>query len=265
MQRPRSAGAQADISSCARGAQFAVTGVLMRKTWTIGLVLLSCGDEGSGGSPSDRYPQKLRECGILSQEGKYSSLPQVEELEPIEVCILNCALDASCADLETGWCTGAVPARVAACLERCAPTFQCEDGSSDDAYRCDGYEDCDDASDEEGCSSDLYFVCADGERFPKDYVCDGEHDCSDDSDEMNCPARALFMCKNGQTVIEEFECDGELDCTDGSDEEGCLARGLVFECASGETVSKEAVCDLIPDCEDGSDEEQDCAELICDS
>jgi hypothetical protein len=235
----------------------------MRKAWLIGLVLLGCGDESSGATAIDRYAKKLRDCGILSQAGKYSSPSEDQELEPIIACALNCALDASCADLEMGWCTGEAPAGVTACIDRCAPTFECEDSSSDEAYRCDAYEDCDDGSDEEGCSSDIYLICPDGERFPKDYKCDGEHDCSDDSDEMNCPASARFTCKNGQEVIKEFECDGETDCTDSSDEEGCVARGLAFECASGEAVPKEAICDLTQDCADGSDEEQGCAKLLC--
>jgi very low-density lipoprotein receptor len=230
----------------------------MRKVWAIGLLLISCADE-SKTDALGRYRQRLRECGIVSKDGKIADQPELSEL--VGVCFQKCVLGAGCDELKLAWCEEEVPARLAECLEACDPPFQCRDGSTDDAYRCDGWEDCADASDEDGCPASAHYVCEDGERFPLEFACDGEPDCDDGSDESDCAGAPLFSCGDGQKVPDEYECDGEEDCLNGSDERSC--EGRVFECGDGQMLPIGAVCDLFKDCEDGSDEAQGCAQLTC--
>lgn len=237
----------------------------MRKRWPLAALLLACSDDSK--SLSDRYVAKLRSCGMLS-EGKLNV-----QLAADQACALRCYAAASCDDVRLLECGGFEDGRLSdsytACHEKCSESdpgarFECEDGSSDVATRCDLDEECDDGSDERDCPASAFFVCSDGERVPKYYACDGDFDCEDESDEAKCEHGPGLRCKDGETVFDEHaECDGLEDCADGSDELSCVQRGLVFECDGEQYVNKANVCDGVKDCQNSSDEEQGCATLQC--
>jgi hypothetical protein len=193
----------------------------MHKKWFLALLLLACSDTDSRAS---RFVAKLRDCKLLS-EGKLNVV-----IEKEDECPLRCFSKASCSDVEKTVCDAEdSPSRAySSCLEKCdidfeEDSFECKDGSSDDAYRCDATEDCDDGSDEDDCPASAFFVCDDGDRLLKGYVCDGEDDCSNAEDEKECESKPGFRCKTGEYLVGEgLECDGEQDCEDGSDEkDGC--------------------------------------------
>ena len=146
---------------------------------------------------------------------------------------------------------------LSACLEACE-SFECDDGSSDTAFRCDLNIDCDDASDEKQCG-DLAFLCDDGNASVSGFaVCDGEEDCDDGSDEKDCGKNG-FVCSDGSRIQGAFQCDGEEDCADGADEENC--SDLVYDCGGGDLIPWYKTCDDLEQCADGSDERLGCVDL----
>ncbi len=66
---------------------------------------------------------------------------------------------------------------------------------------------------------DDYFVCANLNEIPYDYVEDGWDDCGDNSDEE-------FVCDNGEVIYGSWVNDGEDDCTNGEDETYKKADGV---------------------------------------
>ena len=233
----------------------------MRKTWLTGLILLACCADEKTSAPETRIADKLRDCDVLG-EGEFSVIFEGEA----DKCELRCFEAAKCSELKAVFCfeDDGRESDYAECLQSCGagPSYTCEDGSNDEAYRCDAFEDCADGRDETGCADDAFFECKDEGHVPFEYKCDGEQDCFDGSDEKGCPADVTHECENGEEIPKLWVCDAEEDCEDGSDEEDCPA-GTFFVCDDGTKLLKSWVCDGAPDCQDGEDEEQDCAPLMC--
>lgn len=202
------------------------------------LSVLACANDSNADRRTrivDRYVAKLRECGLLSKQGKFSYRPGEGTY-----CATDCLAKANCDDLTE---------------------FDCNEGEerwSESLDSC--FEGCADAPRELGS----WFECEDGDDTEALY-CDGWEDCEDGSDEEDCPKSVAFTCKDDVLSIgSDAECDGHEDCEDGSDEVRCVARGLSFQCKDGtEYISKSSVCDGWEECEDGSDEEQGCATHTC--
>ncbi len=164
-------------------------------------------------------------------------------------------------DAETYVCEGVDSTNtsdaLSACLSGCE-TFACDDGSADDALRCDAEIDCDDASDEKGCG-DISFVCGDETQAVSGFrVCDGSEDCDDGSDEEGC-GQDGFVCDNGKRIDAAYQCDGAEDCVDGEDEVDC--GDLLFNCGDGFVVSWFKRCNRELDCPGGEDEDAGCVDL----
>ena len=117
-------------------------------------------------------------------------------------CHANCFNAATCAELETTFCSpNDVATTLLTCLDNCNPQFTCANGETIDGnWQCDGEADCSDGSDEAGCPASTTFACQDGNgTVPSSWQCDGEPDCSDGSDEVGCPAQpqqAELVCPN---------------------------------------------------------------------
>jgi len=195
------------------------TAVSIRLFFGLLLVLgaAACSGGGGGSSPSvvEAQASKMRDCGILSTDGRIDANDNLDEEAS---CFIQCLNEASCNELADLWCGGPLETTLTQrCIDRCNPMdFACADGTEiRRSAHCDGTVDCSGGSDEQGCPT---FTCSNGGTVPDDWKCDGDTDCADGSDEQGCPT---FTCTNGQTIPASWECDFENDCADKSDEIGC--------------------------------------------
>jgi len=196
------------------------THVLFSLSLLFGLVVIvgltACNGGGGGGSSVvEAQASKLRDCGVLSTDGRINADDQLNEEES---CYVQCLNEASCNELADWWCGGALAATLdQRCQDRCDPVdFECANGTLiRRSSQCDGDIDCAGGSDEQGCPT---FECSNGATVPADWKCDGENDCADGSDEQGCPT---FTCTNGEKIPAGWECDFDNDCADNSDEIGC--------------------------------------------
>jgi hypothetical protein len=196
----------------------------VRKKLWIAVAVLGCSSDSS--SWQEQYVAKLRECGVISKEGRYESLP-AENWR----CFLSCVSDAKCSDVIEFECNEGDELwseQLDACFDKCdyiydsGDDFPCKNGETTDAKYCDGEQECTDGSDEKGCDPSFVFECKDGQLVPDYAKCDEERDCDDGSDELDCPPEpADFACGDGEEIGHWQLCDGREDCEDGSDERGC--------------------------------------------
>ena len=150
--------------------------------------------DGAKTSPSDAElsadsKARLRECGVLGA-GTYDDGPVQDAFDR---CVMQCTIDADCADLKPALCSDEEPtsSAFASCAEACL-----------------------------GSTLADQFKCDDGTRIPHAFVCDLEVDCTGGEDEgTHC---GHHRCTDGETIsIKDTHCDGYADCGDGSDEDGC--------------------------------------------
>ena len=67
------------------------------------------------------------------------------------------------------------------------------------------------AEDDDDYDDENYFICANLNEIPYDYVEDGYDDCGDNSDEQ-------FVCNDGQEISPHYVNDGYVNCMNGEDE-----------------------------------------------
>jgi Low-density lipoprotein receptor domain class A len=217
-------------------------------------------DAGADAGGEDVYEavlKKMRECAILSPEGKYNG---TLETFYYDKCLARCLLSVPCEEVKITVCaSGHSNPLTTMCLALCANEFVTCPDTLRPGKRCDGMMNCSDGSDEAGCD---FFTCKSGQRIRDSQKCDDEPDCSDGSDEMNC--FGVVKCADGKEAMGgvALECNGSAECSDGSDEPDCMKRGLVFSC-DGKLIPSSMVCNLEVDCEDGTDEMQGCATRDC--
>lgn len=63
----------------------------------------------------------------------------------------------------------------------------------------------------DGEDDEDYFICANLNEIPREYLEDGYDDCGDNSDEV-------FICDDGENIPPHWVNDGEQDCANGEDE-----------------------------------------------
>ena len=63
----------------------------------------------------------------------------------------------------------------------------------------------------DGEDDEDYFICANLNEIPREYLEDGYDDCGDNSDEV-------FICDDGENIPPHWVNDGEEDCANGEDE-----------------------------------------------